>query len=255
MKEKLKNVFFKFWYWYLNSIDKNDEVLFMNYGYSKDNHKIELKEIDEKNRYSIQLYHLVATGANIEGKNILEVGCGRGGGLSYINRYMSPNLVTGVDLNKKTINFCNKKYSSERIKFLQANAQKLTFQEDLFDVVINVESSHRYSQIDLFIDEVYRVLKPGGFFLFTDFGDNNEIGKLNTQFGKSKFQLVRFENITNNVIEALKLTTPDREELIKKLLPKFIQNFGKNFAATTGSGTYNSFYTGKYKYVFYVLKK
>jgi len=255
MKEKLKNVFFKFWYWYLSSIDKNSEVIFMNYGYSKDNHKIELKETDEKNRYSIQLYHLVATGVDIAGKNILEVGCGRGGGLSYINRYLAPNLATGVDLNKKAINFCNKKYSSERIKFLQANAQKLNFQKDSFDVIINVESSHRYSQIDIFLDEVYRVLKPGGFFLFADFGDNIEIGKLNTQFGKSNFQLVKFENITNNVIEALKLSSPGREALIRKLLPMFLQNLGRNFAATAGSETYNSFLTKQFEYVFYVLKK
>ena len=59
MKEKLKSVFFKFWYWYLCSIDKNAEIIFMNYGYSKDKQKIEFKETDEKNRYSIQLYHLV----------------------------------------------------------------------------------------------------------------------------------------------------------------------------------------------------
>lgn len=255
MKGKIKNFFFKIWYWYLSSIDKNEEIIFMNYGYSKDNHKIELKETDEKNRYSIQLYHLVATGVDITGKSILEVGCGRGGGLSYINRYLSPFLVTGVDLNKKAIKFCNKKYLSERIKFLQANAQKLIFQEDLFDVVINVESSHRYSQIDLFIDEVYRVLKPGGIFLFADFGDNIEIERLNTQFGKSNFQLVKFENITNNVVEALKLATPAREELIRKLLPKFLQNLGRNFAATAGSETYNSFLTKKFEYVFYVLKK
>jgi len=255
MKDKLKNVFFKFWYWYLSSIDKNAEVIFMNFGYSKDNHKIELKETDEKDRYSIQLYHLVATGADIVGKDILEVGCGRGGGLSYIYRYLSPNFVTGVDLNRKAINFCNKKYSTERIKFLQANAQKLKFQNDSFDVVINIESSHRYSEIDLFLDEVYRVLKPSGFFLFTDFRDNIEIEKLNTQFGKSNFQLIRFENITNNVIEALTLTTPSREELIKKLLPTFLQNLGRNFAATKGSGTYNSFLTKKWEYVFYVLKK
>ncbi|MDO9580466.1 MAG: class I SAM-dependent methyltransferase [Bacteroidales bacterium] len=187
MKDKLKNVFFKFWYWYLSSIDKNAEVIFMNYGYSKNNHKIELKETDEKNRYSIQLYHLIATGVDIEGKDILEVGCGRGGGLSYIYRYLSPNFVTGVDLNRKAINFCNKKYSTERIKFLQANAQKLTFPKDSFDVVINIESSHRYSEIDLFLDEVYRVLKPSGFFLFTDFRDNIEIEKLNTQFGSQIF--------------------------------------------------------------------
>ena len=255
MKDKLKNIFFKFWYWYLSSIDKNAEVVFMNYGYSKDNHKIELKETDEKNRYSIQLYHLVATGVDIEGKDILDVGCGRGGGLSYIYRYLSPNFVTGVDLNKKAINCCNKKYSTERIKFLHANAQKLNFQKDSFDVVINVESSHRYSQMDIFLDEVYRVLKPSGFFLFADFGDNIEIGKLNTKFGKSNFQLVKFENITNNVVEALKLATPSREELIKKLLPKFLQNLGRNFAATIGSETYNSFLNGQYEYVFYILKK
>jgi len=87
MKEKLKNIFLKFWYLYLSAINKNAEIIFMNYGYSKDNYKIEIEETDEKNRYSIQLYHLVATGVDITGKDILEVGCGRGGGLSYINRY------------------------------------------------------------------------------------------------------------------------------------------------------------------------
>lgn len=254
MKE-LKNIFFKFWYWYLSAIDKNAEIIFMNYGYSKDTNKIELEETDEKNRYSIQLYHLVATGVDITGKNILEVGCGRGGGLSYINRYLSPKSVTGIDLNKKAINFCNKKYSDEQIKFLQANAQKLIFQDNTFDVIINIESAHRYSQIELFVDEVYRVLKPGGFFLFADFGDNKEINKLHTQFVKSNFQLIKFENITKNVVEALELATAGREDLLKKLLPKFLQKLGRNFAATAGSETYNSFLTGKFEYVFYVLKK
>jgi hypothetical protein len=55
MKEKLKNVFYRIWYWYLSTIDKNAEVIFMNYGYSKNNHKIKLYENDEKNRYSAQL--------------------------------------------------------------------------------------------------------------------------------------------------------------------------------------------------------
>jgi spermidine synthase len=115
MKEKLKNVFYRIWYWYISTVDKNAEVIFMNFGYSKDNHKIKLDENDEKNRYSAQLYNLVATGINIKGKDILEVGCGRGGGLSYINRYLSPHSATGVDLNKKAIEFCKTYYS---IRFL-----------------------------------------------------------------------------------------------------------------------------------------
>ncbi|MCD4834324.1 MAG: class I SAM-dependent methyltransferase [Bacteroidales bacterium] len=255
MKEKLKNVFFRVWYWYVSTVDKNAEVIFMNYGYSKDNHKIKLDENDEKNRYSAQLYNLVATGADIKGKDILEVGCGRGGGLSYINRYLSPNSVTGVDLNKKAIEFCKKHYSNERIKFLQANAQSLNFQDNAFDVVINVESSHRYSQMDKFLDEVYRVLKPGGVFLFADFRHEIELEGLNTQLKNSNFIFFKDEKITANVLEALKLSTSERENLIHKIVPKFLHGLGKKFAATEGTPTYNKFLTQEFEYLFCVLMK
>lgn len=255
MKEKLKNIFFKFWYWYVSVVDKNAEVIFMNYGYSKDNQKIELDEKDEKNRYSIQLYHLVATGANITGKDILEVGCGRGGGLSYINRYLKPNFAIGIDLNKKAIKFCNKKYSSEKIKFFQADAQKLNFEDNAFDVVINIESSHRYSRVDLFLSEVYRILKPGGVLLFADFRNQYDLRKLNWQFKNRNFKRLKNEIITENVVETLKLSTPNREELVRKLLPKFLQNLGRNFAAIEGTTTFNKFLTREFEYVFYVLSK
>ncbi len=255
MKEKLRNVFFKFWYWYVSTVDKNAEVVFMNYGYSKDNRKIELDENDEKNRYSIQLYHLVATGAEIKGEDILEVGCGRGGGLSYINRTFAPNSAIGIDLNKKAIKFCNKKYLSEKIKFFQSDAQKLNFEDNAFDVVINIESSHRYSKVDLFIGEVHRVLKPGGVFLFADFGDQEDLKKLNAHLKKLNFKHIKNEIITENVVESLKLSTPNREELVRRLLPKFLQNLGRNFAAIEGTTTFNNFLTREFEYVFYILSK
>ena len=255
IKEKLKNVFYRIWYWYLSTIDKNAEVIFMNYGYSKNNHKIKLDENDEKNRYSAQLYNLVATGIDIKGKDILEVGCGRGGGLSYINRYLLPNSATGVDLNKKAIEFCKTYYSNKRIKFLQSNAQSLNFQDNVFDVVINIESSHRYSQMDIFLDEVYRVLIPGGFFLFADFRRKSEIEKLNKQLENSNLKLVKDENITANVLEALKLSTNEKEKLIHKIIPKLLHSVGKKFAATEGSTTYNKFSTREYEYFFFILIK
>ena len=255
MKEKLKNYLYRIWYWYISTVDKEAEIIFMNYGYSKNDHKIKLDKFDEKNRYSAQLYHLVATGVNIKGKDILEVGCGRGGGLSYINRYLTPGSATGVDLNKKAIEFCKKYYSNEKIEFSQANAQNLDFRDNTFDVVINIESSHRYSQMNMFLYEAYRVLKPGGFFLFADFRNKTELNKLNTQLKQSDFHLAKEEIITQNVIEALKLATRDRQELIKKLIPKFLQYLGKNFAATEGSMTYNKFVTREFEYMFYVMTK
>ena len=255
MKEKLKNIFYRIWYWYLSTIDKNADVIFMNYGYSKDNHKIKLDEVDEKNRYSAQLYNYVATGVDIRGKDILEVGCGRGGGLSYINRYLSPHSATGVDLNKKAIAFCKTYYSTKGIKFLQAKAQNLNFQDKFFDVVINIESSHRYPQMDIFLDEVFRVLKPGGFFLFADFRHKSEIETLNIQLNNSNLKFVKDENITANVLEALKLSTNEKEKLIHKIIPKLLHSVGKKFAATEGSTTYNKFSTREYEYFFFILIK
>ncbi|MCK9400954.1 MAG: class I SAM-dependent methyltransferase [Bacteroidales bacterium] len=255
MKKKLKNAFFKIWYWYISAVDTKAEVTFMNYGYSKDNDKIKLDENDKKFRYSAQLYDFVASSIDIKGKDILEVGCGRGGGLSYINRYLSPNSAIGLDLNKTAIEFCKKYYSNEKINFLQGNAQSLHFQDNTFDVVINVESSHRYSKMDRFLKEVYRVLKPGGYFLFADFRHENELEKLKIQLKNSNFILVKKEIITANVLEALKLSSTERENLIRKLAPKFLHGLGKKFAATEGSTSFNKFATQEFEYLYYILMK
>lgn len=255
MKKKLKNAFFRIWYWYVSAVDKRAEVTFMNYGYSKDNYKIKLDENDRKNMYSAQLYDFIARSIDIKGKDILEVGCGRGGGLSYINRYLSPNSAIGLDLNNRAIEFCKKYYSNERIEFLQGNAQSLNFQDNTFDVVINIESSHRYSQMDRFLYEVYRVLKPGGFFLFADFRHENELEKLNIQLENSNFTFVKDEIITANVLEALKLSSTERVKLIHKLVPKFLHGLGEKFAATEGTTTYNKFATQEFEYLFFILMK
>lgn len=72
---------------------------------------------------------------------------------------------------------------------------------------------------------------------------------------RSNLQLIKEEIITSNVVEALKLTSQDRLELIKKLMPKFLQYLGRNFAATEGTLTYNKFVTREFEYMFYVLKR
>ena len=45
---------------------------------------------DEPNRLGIQLYHRVATQADLNGKQLLEVSCGHGGGASYLTRTLNP---------------------------------------------------------------------------------------------------------------------------------------------------------------------
>lgn len=251
---KLRNQFFRVWYWYISSVDKNAEIVFMNYGYSN-NMEVDLNVKDEKNRYSIQLYHHTVSPVNLNGKHVLEVGCGRGGGLSYINRYLKPETCTGIDLNNKAVQFCRRHYKENNISFVRGDAQSLPFEANSFDVVVNVESSHRYPENELFFSEVYRVLKPGGHFMFTDFRDDHKIDELEYQLNNSNLNIENKNDITEYVLEALTIATPERENLIKKLAPKLLHNLSKKFAATVGTPTYNKFLTKKFRYLHYVMRK
>src|SRR4051812_44052429 len=78
---------------------------FMNYGYAPgaDQPTVFLLAHDEINRYPIQLYHFLAQKTTIEGKEILEVGSGRGGGSSYISRYLKPARITGIDIASNAV--------------------------------------------------------------------------------------------------------------------------------------------------------
>lgn len=80
----------------------------LNYGYAllNENGRIlsNLDEQQEEERFCIQLYHMVATNSmkikDLNGKRVLEVGSGRGGGLNYINSTLSPSTCVGVDYSQ-----------------------------------------------------------------------------------------------------------------------------------------------------------
>jgi hypothetical protein len=56
---------------------------------------LRLAETDEPDRHWIQLYHHVAGAVDLEKCTVLEVGSGRGGGASFIKRYLRPASVIG----------------------------------------------------------------------------------------------------------------------------------------------------------------
>lgn len=71
---------------------------FMNYGYAPCAHEAPLKlsPEDEINRYSIQLYHYLVAILEFPGKDILEVGSGRGGGAGYIKKYLKQETIQAL---------------------------------------------------------------------------------------------------------------------------------------------------------------
>lgn len=246
---------FRKWYYFISTTDKDAEVIFMNFGYWYDDEQILLSEDDEKNRVSIQLYHKLASFVDLEGLDICEVGSGRGGGLAYVHTHFKAKHTVGLELNRRAVEFSNKYHKLDGLSFVQGDAHKLPFENDVFDVMINVESSHRYAHFDIFLQEVHRCLKPGGYLLLTDFRHDYDIEAAFDQIKGSALQVVHHEVITKNVIDALTADDARRRYLVKKLVPAVLQKNALNFAGVIGSSTYKKFCQGNTIYFLYVLKK
>lgn len=190
MTFNFRETMFRIWYWYVSTVDKNAEVIFMNYGYNEKEHEVHLDHHHEPNRYSVQLYHHLTHGIEVAGKDIVEIGCGRGGGLHYLTRTFAPKTALGIDLEERAVKFSNKFYKIDNLKFKQGDAQNLSLDTNSCDIVFNVESSHRYPDFKLFLKEVYRILRPGGHFLITDFRYNHEFEQFQEDIKKVVFQLL-----------------------------------------------------------------
>lgn len=253
---KIKKLLFRLWYQYISKLDKEGQVIFMNYGYGYPNsRKIKLKDADETNRYSIQLYHHVASAIDVRGLDILEVGCGRGGGSSYIMSYLKPKSLIGVDISEKSIEFCNDYYSIKGLSFLRGDAESLPFNNNVFDVVINIESSHCYGRMEKFLSEVFRVLHPNGYFLFADLFNKDRLASLHNKLKDSSLELLKEERITPNIVKALDIDNKRKLRLIKQKTPKMLHKVFVQFAAIKGTPTYESLKNGNTEYLSFVLHK
>jgi len=242
-------------YWLIGKLDRHNEIHFMNYGYSHPDENHDLPGSDEKNRYSIQLYRHLIDYVDLAKKDIVEVGSGRGGGLAYIAKNYDAGTISGIDLDKGAVAFSNRHYNFKNLSYKTGDAQNLPLPDDSCDILLNVESSHRYPQRDRFLNEVTRVLRKGGHFLYTDFLFDHEWDGTDELLRKYNLKILRTQDITNRVIRALEMNDQMNRAVVKKLAPGFLQKTMLNFAGVIDSETYNNFLERRYVYRSYVFQK
>jgi len=240
-------------------LDRDEHLIFMNYGYvaiqGGDRGPVLLPH-EEKHRYQIQLYDHIARAGDWPGKVALEVGSGRGGGAAYIKRKLKPQSLTGVDFSKRAVRFCKKYYSHYHgLDFVQGDAESLQFSDAFFDVVLNVESSLYYPNVPAFLRSVFRVLKPGGIFLYADIRYFEELPMWRQQLLSAGFELLSEEDITQNTRTALALDQDHRRKLIDEYVPRFLHPPFNKFAGTKPRLAQGTPRAGQRVYLNFVLKK
>jgi ubiquinone/menaquinone biosynthesis C-methylase UbiE len=237
--------------------EEYDDLRFWNFGFAGPNSNERELSLDgsvEKHRYCIQLYDHVASAVDLKGKDVLEVGCGCGGGSAFLMTRHLPRSFTGVDQADEAVEFCNRHYSMPDLSFSCAEAEELPFENDAFDIVINLESSHCYGLLTRFLNEVHRVLRLDGHFLFADFRHKNQLDPLRGQLEDTGFQFLKEEVITPHVLRAMDLDHERKMNLLKQKAPKILLNSLKYWWGTRDSRRYELFKSGAEVYFSYVLK-
>ena len=239
--QAVRKAIWKLWYPFLTRRLHDEGVVFLNYAYETEPPLgIPLTAEDEKDRASVQLYHHVAAQADLNGKDVLEVSCGHGGGASHLTRTFSPARYTALDLNPTGIAFCKQRHTVPGLQFIQGDAGNLPCSDSAFDAVINVEASHCYPDFPRFLSEVARVLKPGGHFLYADFRFRDSIPAWESALAECPLKLEAMTDIGPCVIRGLDHNSARSQEMLDRKLPKFLHSLGRDFAGVKGSRVYNA---------------
>jgi ubiquinone/menaquinone biosynthesis C-methylase UbiE len=99
---------------------------------------------------------------------VLEISCGRGGGLGHLARHLPPQVqVIGLDFSAHAIAFCRERYAAvANLAFVRGHALQLPFADGSFDLVLGHAVLHHLPGLDRALAEFHRVLAPGGTLAF-----------------------------------------------------------------------------------------
>jgi tocopherol O-methyltransferase len=111
---------------------------------------------------------LLTWGSVSSASHILDVGCGIGGSSLYLADKFNA-AVTGITLSPVQASRATERAKiaglETRTNFQVADALNLPFADNSFDLVWSLESCEHFPNKLKFLQESYRVLKPGGIFL------------------------------------------------------------------------------------------
>ena len=103
---------------------------------------------------------------------ILDAGCGFGGTDIVIAQKFQDSEIIGIDLSETLLDIANSSAQSanlhERVKFEKADVQQMPYDDNSFDVLLNLNMVHLVDKPIEMLNEIERVLKPDGSLFIVD---------------------------------------------------------------------------------------
>jgi SAM-dependent methyltransferase len=150
---------------------------------------------------------------------ILDIGCGNG---KYMN-YRNDLNIKGIDISIKLVEICQNK----GFDVIKASMTDIPFDDNNFDGIICIASYHHLNNDDdrkKTLDEIYRILKPGGTALIEVWGVEQTLPNKNAENFKKNNNLVKWTSVKTGDIYYRYYniySEGDLENEIIKLKPEF----------------------------------
>lgn len=116
--------------------------------------------------------HRILKGVSIEGKTVIDIGCGSGACAILLAKDYGAKNVVGIDIEKPVcdaaINRVQVDAASEQVTIKLVEPGPLPFDNEQIDIVFSKDSIIHIPDKEKLACEVHRVLKPGGYFLASD---------------------------------------------------------------------------------------
>jgi ubiquinone/menaquinone biosynthesis C-methylase UbiE len=102
------------------------------------------------------------------GAQILEVGCGRGIALPVLDRLCGPRRLVGLDIDGELLTeaAANLREHETRAELCCGDVRRMPFDDESFDAVIDFGTLYHIARSPAALDEIARVLAPGGAFVY-----------------------------------------------------------------------------------------
>ncbi|OQA48135.1 MAG: Phthiotriol/phenolphthiotriol dimycocerosates methyltransferase [Firmicutes bacterium ADurb.Bin300] len=107
---------------------------------------------------------LFSLAPDLKDKAVLDLGCGYGENCEEFLR-LGAKRVAGVDISEKMLDIA--KIENPGVEFINADMSDLSFVKDKYDVVFSSLAVHYVENFSLFVEQIFNILTPGGYFIFS----------------------------------------------------------------------------------------
>ncbi|WP_082132441.1 methyltransferase domain-containing protein [Luteimonas sp. FCS-9] len=115
-------------------------------------------EMEHYHRYRLAL-------ALVAGREVLDIACGEGYGAHLLSERAAS--VVGVDVSPQAVEHARLAYCRENLRFEVGDCAAIPLPDASVDVVVSFETIEHHDQHDAMIEEVSRVLRPGGLLVIS----------------------------------------------------------------------------------------